>query len=83
MMFSDWLVIATRKIDCLCRQDCEICCSVRKNSVFEPCKHSYACYDCAQNLRKRGIPCPICRTGFIIINDSSYWSTNYRESREH
>jgi len=46
--------------------ECEICCAVKKNSVFLPCKHSYACNNCAQNLRIRRNPCPICRNP---IND--------------
>jgi hypothetical protein len=41
--------------------ECEICCCKRRNSIFLPCKHSYACKECAIQLRLRGNNCPICR----------------------
>ena len=40
---------------------CEICCCNNKNTYFLPCKHSYACKDCAIMLRINGNGCPICR----------------------
>lgn len=40
---------------------CEICCSNQKNTYFIPCKHSYACKDCAILLRVRSESCPLCR----------------------
>lgn len=40
---------------------CEICCCNNKNTYFLPCKHSYACKDCAIMLRIKGNGCPICR----------------------
>ncbi len=41
--------------------ECEICCTNTRNSIFLPCKHSYACKECAVILRIRGNNCPICR----------------------
>ena len=41
--------------------ECEICCSTKKNTIFLPCKHSYACKDCAIMIRIKGNNCPICR----------------------
>ena len=43
--------------------ECEICCSSKKNTIFLPCKHSYACKDCAIMIRIKGNNCPICRQG--------------------
>jgi len=47
--------------------ECEICCSQKKNTIFLPCKHSYACKDCAIVIRIKGNNCPICRQA---ISDS-------------
>jgi hypothetical protein len=47
--------------------DCEICCSTKKNTIFLPCKHSYACKDCAIMIRIKGNHCPICRQSIKII----------------
>jgi hypothetical protein len=47
--------------------ECEICCCNKRNSIFLPCKHSYACKDCAVELRVRGNNCPICRIRKIKI----------------
>lgn len=47
--------------------ECEICCSQKKNTIFLPCKHSYACKDCAIMIRIKGNNCPICRQA---ISDS-------------
>lgn len=52
---------------------CEICCSNNKNTYFVPCKHSYACKDCAIMLRIKGNGCPICRQA---ISDSIVLQTN-------
>lgn len=46
---------------------CNICYSNKKNTFFEPCKHSFACKDCAMMLRVKGNGCPICRNA---ISDS-------------
>jgi hypothetical protein len=47
---------------------CEICCCEKKNTYFEPCKHSYACKDCAIQIRLVNNKCPICRRGKYIYN---------------
>jgi hypothetical protein len=47
--------------------ECEICCTNRRNSIFLPCKHSYACKDCAIKLRLRGNNCPVCRLRIYIL----------------
>jgi hypothetical protein len=46
--------------------ECEICCSTKKNTIFLPCKHSYACKECAIMIRIKGNNCPICRQGKIV-----------------
>ncbi|TNJ28080.1 Ankyrin repeat protein 2 [Giardia muris] len=38
---------------------CVICLGTRKDTVFHPCKHCCACWNCSQNLINRN--CPICR----------------------
>lgn len=49
--------------------ECEICCANKRNTIFLPCKHSYACNICAINIRIRGNHCPICRLRkFIFYN---------------
>lgn len=40
---------------------CEICCTNPRNTFFLPCKHSFACEECAIMLRIKGSKCPICR----------------------
>ena len=45
------------------RNECEICCTFKRNTIFLPCKHSYACSSCAHSLRMRNNPCPIFRNG--------------------
>jgi hypothetical protein len=47
--------------------ECEICCNSKKDTIFLPCKHSYACRQCAITIRVRGNNCPICRQA---ISDS-------------
>ena len=42
--------------------ECEACYTNKKNTVFLPCMHSYACSDCAVSVRIRGNKCPLCRT---------------------
>ena len=40
---------------------CEICYDAKKNTFFEPCKHSFACKDCAITLIIKSGKCPVCR----------------------
>ncbi len=47
--------------------ECEICCSTKKNTIFLPCKHSYACKECAIMIRIKGNHCPICRNSIYNI----------------
>ena len=48
---------------------CEICCTNKKDTYFLPCRHSYACRECAMMLRIRGNGCPICRQRkYIFFN---------------
>ena len=48
---------------------CEICCTNKKDTFFLPCRHSYACRECAMMLRIRGNGCPICRQRkYIFFN---------------
>lgn len=61
LLSSDWYRL--EDIYGLTTEDklCEICCTNNKNTYFVPCKHSYACKDCAIMLRIKGNGCPICR----------------------
>ena len=50
---------------------CEICCSTKKNTIFLPCRHNYACAECAVMIRIKDPRCPICRQNIgdsIILN---------------
>jgi hypothetical protein len=52
--------------------DCEACCSKKKNTVFLPCKHSYSCSDCSPIVRNPWNKCPVCRQFIkdcLIINE--------------
>lgn len=52
--------------------DCEACCSKKKNTIFLPCKHSYACSDCSSIVRNPWNKCPVCRQYIrdcLIINE--------------
>lgn len=58
--------------------ECEICCNARKNTIFLPCKHSYACKDCAIMIRIKGHKCPICRHGKLkYLNIYSFKINTY------
>ncbi|MCQ2817743.1 MAG: hypothetical protein MJ252_10805 [archaeon] len=63
---SDWYVI--ENIYGINSEEdlCEICCCNKKNSYFLPCKHWFACSECAIAIRVRGNGCPICRQRKII-----------------
>jgi hypothetical protein len=53
--------------------DCEACCFKKKNTIFLPCKHSYACNDCSLIVRMPNNNCPLCRqlvTDCLIIDDN-------------
>lgn len=41
--------------------ECEICCTNKRDTIFLPCKHSYACRECAIMIRIKANNCPICR----------------------
>lgn len=41
--------------------ECEACYTNKKNTIFLPCMHSYACNECAVFVRLRGNKCPLCR----------------------
>jgi hypothetical protein len=41
--------------------DCEACCTKKKNTIFLPCKHSYACSGCSVVVRMPNNQCPLCR----------------------
>jgi hypothetical protein len=41
--------------------DCEACCTKKKNTIFLPCKHSYACNSCSVIVRLPHNQCPLCR----------------------
>ena len=41
--------------------ECLICCSAFRNTVFLPCNHSCTCSTCANSLKMRNNPCPICK----------------------
>lgn len=41
---------------------CEICMESPLQTVFQPCLHSIACFQCAQKIMKRQNECPMCRT---------------------
>ena len=40
---------------------CTICCDKRADSLVVPCGHQFACGSCLDELKKRGMPCSICR----------------------
>jgi hypothetical protein len=51
--------------------ECETCCVNKKNTIFLPCKHSYACSECSMVVRLPVNRCPLCRqviTDCIIID---------------
>lgn len=53
--------------------DCEACCTRKKNTIFLPCKHSYACSGCSMVSRLPHNQCPLCRqivTDCLIIDES-------------
>jgi len=67
--------------------ECEICCTNKRNTIFLPCKHSYACNNCAHSLRMRNNPCPICRNAIndlhIKENEEKPNNTGSNESRSN
>lgn len=60
----DLIQIAIRKIEIFnnfYRNDCEICYTNKRNTIFLPCKHSYCCDQCANKICMKLNKCPICR----------------------
>ena len=51
---------------------CLICCSVKRNTIFLPCKHAACCEQCGSEIKLRFKPCPICKTPIddLLIIDS-------------
>jgi len=43
-------------------EDCVICRSEAKDTVFIPCRHLCICSQCAQVLKYQSNKCPICRS---------------------
>lgn len=53
--------------------ECEACYTNKKNTIFLPCMHSYACSECAVFVRLRGNKCPLCRqkiTDTLLIEEA-------------
>jgi hypothetical protein len=46
--------------------ECGACCTRKKNTIYLPCKHSYACSDCSMIVRLPVNRCPMCRQ---VISD--------------
>lgn len=64
--------------------ECEACYTNKKNTIFLPCMHSYACNDCAVNVRIRGNKCPLCRkkiTDTILIDEKTDECENKEEQK--
>ena len=49
--------------------ECTICMSEKANSILIPCGHHCCCSSCAEELRKRSHPCPICRANIEQYRD--------------
>ena len=50
------------------QEECLLCCSAPKQTVFAPCGHFYTCDDCAKQCAR----CPICRMPVVhYINKSN------------
>lgn len=50
-----------------CNNECEVCYTNKKNTIFLPCMHSYSCNDCSVYVRLRGNKCPLCRESKFTI----------------
>jgi len=44
---------------------CVICWKYQKTHIFWPCAHKCVCAECAAEVIKEKIPCPVCRGGII------------------
>ena len=49
--------------------DCSICMSNKADCLLIPCGHHCCCSGCAEELRKRRQPCPICRADIEQYRD--------------
>jgi len=52
---------------------CRVCMEVAMDCAMQPCGHLSVCMKCAEDLRKKSLPCVICRkriTGLLRV----YWS---------
>ena len=46
---------------------CVVCYSLRKDSMFMPCKHLSCCHICAKKIKASKGICPICRTKITSV----------------
>eukprot|EP00096_Caligus_rogercresseyi_P012396 TRINITY_DN5177_c0_g1_i1.p1 TRINITY_DN5177_c0_g1~~TRINITY_DN5177_c0_g1_i1.p1 ORF type:complete len:371 (-),score=79.62 TRINITY_DN5177_c0_g1_i1:140-1252(-) len=46
---------------------CVICCSQRREVIILNCGHISLCYDCGEEIQRRNLPCPICRSKITRI----------------
>ena len=52
--------------------ECEVCYTNKKNTIFLSCMHSYACNDCSVSVMSNGNKCPLCRQrikGLLLIEE--------------
>ena len=55
-------------------ENCVICETEKKNSIFYKCGHKVVCSFCAKNLKdKYQAKCPICRAAIIDIIQEYQW----------
>lgn len=54
---------------------CMVCMEERRSSRLHPCMHAALCMDCAQALRERGKPCPICGKGIETVEAGEFMRT--------
>lgn len=50
-----------QKLDIDEKSSCLICMNQTKNTLFMPCRHLSACYDCTKIITSTSNKCPICR----------------------
>uniref|UniRef100_A0A0K2T8D0 RING-type E3 ubiquitin transferase n=1 Tax=Lepeophtheirus salmonis TaxID=72036 RepID=A0A0K2T8D0_LEPSM len=41
---------------------CVICCTQRREVIILNCGHVSLCFDCGEEIQRRNLPCPICRS---------------------
>ncbi|CAJ0609117.1 unnamed protein product [Cylicocyclus nassatus] len=47
---------------------CGVCSKLDLDTAFSPCRHIYACHDCANNIMRTSGVCPVCKHTITAVD---------------